>query len=1352
MVRKILRFARGKLVPRAWCAVLALCLAGVLSDPPVTRAATVSWAVDADGFWDVGSNWSTGNVPQAGDDVIIDRPGVDVTVTHRFGRTNNVTTINSLTATDHLVLSGGTLTLASASSLATFEMIGGTLNGAGSLTISGLLTWSAGTFGGSGTTNANGGVALTNPSSVAIRDTRTINNMGTATWTGAGGISADTGTTFNNMSGSSFAINTSGDYFGGTFNNAGTITKTGGGGDMLTRFGATLNNSGSVNVTSGTLQLEAGGAHTGGFSVASSGTLAFAGGTHTTSASTMVSGAGRVRFDSGTVSFAAGTYNVSGTTQCTNGTHNFQAGASVLAIGRLEVEAGTLNLASGEALTASALNLSGGTLGGSDTITVAGLFTWSGGTLSGSGVLNANGGIDLVNPFGIFMRNTRVVNNSAVATWTGAGSLTNDTGVTFNNLAGGAFSIQTNADFLNGTFNNAGTLTKIAGGGDGVTRFTGPFNNTGSVSVNSGMLSMENGGSHTGTFAIASGATLDFGLGTHTFTGGTLSGAGRLLVSGGTTQIGTGTTVAVDLLEVGFGTLTTSQPIQAATYLQTGGTLSGAGTLTVSGMLTWSGGTMAGTGVTQANGGIDLITDSAVSLRDVRTLNNAGTATWTGVGSINNESGATLNNLAGATLAINTAGDVFGGTVNNAGTVTKTAGGGDGITRFTGPFNNTGTVEVLGGTLRFENNYTQTSGVTRLNGGGIATTTTAGLDIKGGRLAGVGTIDGNVDNAGDSAPGLSPGLLQIMGVYTQRQGGNFTVEIGGRTAGTEFDRLAITGNASLAGTLNVALVNNFTPIVGDAFRIMTFAAHTGDFMNVAGAVTSVGKGFHKNTQPTFVELVFVEENCSNGRDDDNDGRIDCADAKCADFPGCLTSPTPTSSPTPTPTSQGTPALTRTPSPTPTGPAATATPTRTITPTSGPATPTPTPTRRAGFNVSRRSVALPAAPVAATSFGTDPLIDLVVGNSTEPSVALLRNTGQATFITADQVVLPGGIGGIADVLAVDLDGDRFQDAVAANPGGQLVAVARGNGQHRLADPFVLNIGAPPRRLAAGEVTGDGNLDIVAATDNSIHVLRGLGNGDLALLGSVDTGARPADLAAADADADGDRDLFVALTDQNVVRIFLNNGNGTFTAGPTFAVNRPVALVLARFTGGAQADLAVASDADDTIVVFRGVSGGFVSPGVVTSAVVATRLLAGELTGDSLLDVAVVDAPSGRTRVLPGLGDGRFDTAQSLTIDAGAPVGGAAIADLNNDRAADIVLTDPATGELIVALSEAVQPAVCVGDCDEDGAVEITELVTGAAIIVGDLDPQRCLAFDSGGNLMVEVNELLEGIDNGLNGCP
>src|SRR5436309_3382886 len=45
---------------------------------------SVAWNVDTSGFWDVGSNWSTGSVPGANDDVVISR-AASLTVTLRGG-------------------------------------------------------------------------------------------------------------------------------------------------------------------------------------------------------------------------------------------------------------------------------------------------------------------------------------------------------------------------------------------------------------------------------------------------------------------------------------------------------------------------------------------------------------------------------------------------------------------------------------------------------------------------------------------------------------------------------------------------------------------------------------------------------------------------------------------------------------------------------------------------------------------------------------------------------------------------------------------------------------------------------------------------------------------------------------------------------------------------------------------------------------------------------------------------------------------------------------------------------------------------------------------------------------------
>ena len=78
------------------------------------------------------------------------------------------------------------------------------------------------------------------------------------------------------------------------------------------------------------------------------------------------------------------------------------------------------------------------------------------------------------------------------------------------------------------------------------------------------------------------------------------------------------------------------------------------------------------------------------------------------------------------------------------------------------------------------------------------------VTLNGGTLAGSGTVDGSVtNNGGTVAPGGSPGILTITGSYTQGAGGTLRIEIDGLTVGTEYDRLAVTGAASLDGTLAI---------------------------------------------------------------------------------------------------------------------------------------------------------------------------------------------------------------------------------------------------------------------------------------------------------------------------------------------------------------------------------------------------------------------------------------------------------------------------------------------------------------------------------------------------------------------
>ena len=67
----------------------------------------------------------------------------------------------------------------------------------------------------------------------------------------------------------------------------------------------------------------------------------------------------------------------------------------------------------------------------------------------------------------------------------------------------------------------------------------------------------------------------------------------------------------------------------------------------------------------------------------------------------------------------------------------------------------------------------------------------------------------------------------MNGNYSQGSAGSLTVGIGGAASGNEYGQLAITGSATLAGSVNASTASGFTPAAGDSFPIVTYASETG---------------------------------------------------------------------------------------------------------------------------------------------------------------------------------------------------------------------------------------------------------------------------------------------------------------------------------------------------------------------------------------------------------------------------------------------------------------------------------------------------------------------------------------------
>ena len=331
--------------------------------------------------------------------------------------------------------------------------------------------------------------------------------------------------------------------------------------------------------------------------------------------------------------------------------------------------------------------------------------------------------------------------------------------------------------------------------------------------------------------------------------------------SSGTTAVAT---VLVDgTLALGASTLSVTStvvPSRVVTLHQTaGGTLGGAATVLLTGSAasssSWSGGSMAGSGTTRIASGAALTISgpSARMLANGRTLENLGTVTWTG-GVLHTVDGSRPRIVVGAGGLLDMAGDVhvLSSTASlhilNGGVLRKSAGDFTGILART---SNDGVIEALSGNLGFTVPMKNAGTITV--GAGAALTAAPVINSTG-LIRGSGTIQGDVISGGEVAPGLPLGVLTVSGDYHQQSDARLRVELAGTTPGTEYDRLVVTGVASLGGVLTIESAPGFLPPVGTTFEILS-GTRSGQFERVEGDLLPNGNWYAPRYNPTSVELV-----------------------------------------------------------------------------------------------------------------------------------------------------------------------------------------------------------------------------------------------------------------------------------------------------------------------------------------------------------------------------------------------------------------------------------------------------------------------------------------------------------------
>jgi hypothetical protein len=222
------------------------------------------------------------------------------------------------------------------------------------------------------------------------------------------------------------------------------------------------------------------------------------------------------------------------------------------------------------------------------------------------------------------------------------------------------------------------------------------------------------------------------------------------------------------------------------------------------------------------------------------------------------------------------------------------------------------------------------------------------------------------------------------------------------------------------------------------------------------------------------------------------------------------------------------------------------------------------------------------------------------------------------------------------------------------------------------------------LAVGDFNGDGKLDIAAAQGTTLGIYLGNGDGSFSPFktypfpGSGNGKYAAGDaIVAADFNSDGKLDL-LTLDQYGDMYVLFGKGDGTFGSPPTLITSYPVGcdtfLQVSDFNGDGTPDIAFCTREQIGILIGNG-GGTFQSP-VFYPASSSFEFATGDFLSDGKTDIVISRNDNNQFLLLPGNGDGTFQTEQSigLPVTANGELG-LAVGDFNRNGLLDFGLVLP-----------------------------------------------------------------------------
>ncbi len=160
-------------------------------------------------------------------------------------------------------------------------------------------------------------------------------------------------------------------------------------------------------------------------------------------------------------------------------------------------------------------------------------------------------------------------------------------------------------------------------------------------------------------------------------------------------------------------------------------------------------------------------------------------------------------------------------------------------------------------------------------------------------------------------------------------------------------------------------------------------------------------------------------------------------------------------------------------------------------------------------------------------------------------------GSASGLAGPTSVATGLPGNSQLVTLADVTADAQPELIVAGGSAQVIEVWQKNGPTAFARLSQTAVSAAPYSVAAGDIDGDGNTDVIGSLvgQKNVAILRGKGGGLFASEVIVSTGVMPRTVQLVDVNCDGKLDLFASSATENKLALLLGTKTGTLAAATT-----------------------------------------------------------------------------------------------------------------------------------------------------------------------------------------------------------